>query len=539
MAGQFLHDARRVVRLIALLARWGTSPLLRRVLHLGPSRLSFGVRIRRVIEGMGVTYTKLGQFLAMRFDILPPEVCRELDHLFERAPHLAPGLVRQLLEEELGVPREAAFASFDERPMAAASISQVHRAITRDGEPVAVKIQRPGIEAVFRSDVRLLLHLAALTDYLGWLGKIPAVELVEQFAAFTAQELDFGAEGRTADRVRKDITGMGVQVPRVRWDLSTQRVLTMELVEGVSLLSVCQLAESKGGAAVAEWLPDVDLLVFINTLANACLYQMFVSGLFHGDPHPGNILVTSSGTPVLVDFGIFGELGPGTRSLLARFYESLGQGDIPAAVRYYLDISRPTPETDLQAFRQQLAESLREWYELTLSQRGTVRERHPLRFVGDIIDVMRQNAVRMPPEQLLFWRALTTLASVALRLPVQFDLIAALRAFFEERRPSACERGADALAGFSWSRLQSVGQPVPRSLRTALRLTPTLQLQPRPPRRQRSDERRNVENLTLALVTISVTVAGAGIAQSTISFGLFVFVAASALTIVTRRMLRR
>jgi ubiquinone biosynthesis protein len=438
-----------VVLLLALILRWGSAPLLRRLLRLRPSRLSTGDRIRRVIDRMGVTYTKLGQFLAMRFDILPPEIGLALEGLFESAPEIPLPLVRRRLEQELGGPPEAVFARFEERPIAAASISQVHRAVTRDGETVAVKLQRPGIEEVLRSDLRLLLRTAAMADRLRVFGNVRAVALVEQFAEFTERELDFRIEGSTAEEVRNQSAGLGVTIPRIRWDLSTPRILTMQFVDGVSALWVCQTAETAGLRAVRERLPGVDLLALVETLGRACLHHMFVSGLFHGDPHPGNILVSRDGTPALLDFGIFGRLDPHIRRLLGRFYELLSNGNVQEAVRCYLHICPPSEATDLGAYRGELTVALREWYDVTRSDRGPLRERHPFRFVADITGAMRRNMVPMPPDQLLFWRALSTLGSLAVRWPVRFDLTATLRAFFEEQQGPIWQRALEMLQGAS------------------------------------------------------------------------------------------
>src|SRR5688572_2727699 len=161
-----------------------------------------GIRVRRAFERLGVTYVKLGQFLAMRFDILPEDVCRELAKLFDAVPPMKAALVLRAIEEEFGEPADTLFAEFREEPLAAASIAQVHRAVLQSGEVVAVKVQRPRIREIFAADIRNLRRLAYAGDVLRILGPQSMVEAVEEFQRFTSREMDFLTEANTAQKLR-------------------------------------------------------------------------------------------------------------------------------------------------------------------------------------------------------------------------------------------------------------------------------------------------------------------------------------------------
>ena len=242
--------ARRAGELLWTMARYGSSPLLRRVLRLGQASPSGPVRLRLAMEHLGLTYVKLGQYLAMRFDILPPEVCRELGRLFEGVEPMHPQVVSEMITVGLGRPPEQLYASFSPTPTASASVGQVHEARTLDGMKVAVKVQRKGIERVLRADTSNLRALTRLVDAFHVLGALSATELLAQFTTWTFRELDFVLEGRTAEQVGKGALQFE-KIPRVRWDLTCPLVLTLEFVEGLSMAQI--VAEVEAGART-RWL---------------------------------------------------------------------------------------------------------------------------------------------------------------------------------------------------------------------------------------------------------------------------------------------
>jgi ubiquinone biosynthesis protein len=239
---------------------------------------------------LGVTYIKLGQFLALRFDILPWEVCEELGRLFDSVPPMPAAAVRKALETEFLAPIEVVFRTFEWTPIAAASIAQVHHATTHDGDEVAVKVRRVDAATLFAADVRILQKVALLLDWFGAVAPHSLDQVLAEFARFTNREMDFLIEGNTAEEVRRN-AGPSERVPKIYWNLTRRSVLTMEFIQGRRLSDVLTMIEGHQcpGASAA---PDRDIARGIRNLAYACLRQLFVTGLFLADPHPGNIFLT-------------------------------------------------------------------------------------------------------------------------------------------------------------------------------------------------------------------------------------------------------
>jgi ubiquinone biosynthesis protein len=445
--GRWTRGRLRLLRLGALcwtLGRYGLGPLFRRLLHLGPSGPSVPVRVRLAFESLGLTYLKLGQYLAMRFDILPPDICRELGHLFEGVPPMAPEAVAQVIKSGLGAPADQLFASFEAEPLAAASVAQVHIAYTKDGQKVAVKVQRVGIRGVLVADTSNLRLVTRLVDAFHLLGRLSATEMLDQFTNWTMNELDFMIEGRTAEDVARDAVEFE-KIPAVHWDLTSSTVLTLEFIDGISLATIVAEVDASGPEAVAELRPDIDLDLVLHQVTFASLNQIFVRGLFHGDAHPGNVLVQPGRGIAMVDFGIFGSLTPFDREILAGQIENLAVGRIDESLRYYRAQLSVTDQSDTEAFRREARAVLQTWYDVSLRAGATVPERHIGKYTGQMIDISRRYGLRYDMSYLLYWRALNAMDSTSLRLSKTFDLIAELRQFFSEIRPSPAQRLLDAL----------------------------------------------------------------------------------------------
>ncbi len=432
-------DIYRGILVVALFLWRFLVPLAVRLIGRNVDPREIGVLLRGALERMGVTYNKVGQYLAIRFDILPTEVCQELGALFENTAPLPPKVVRAALERELGGSLIAVFKWFDDQPLGAASIAQVHRAETLDGAQVVVKVQRPGIRETFDADMRNLSRLAWMADRLGVLGHISLVDLVQEFAEFTRREMNFLEEAATASRMR--LSGSPyAYIPEIYMSLCTPSVLVMEFIEGVSLLRICELAESGQSAEISRLLPGVNLGDAVGRLAKACLLQLFVTGVFHGDPHPGNILLRRDGQVVFIDFGIFGELTPYERGLSASYIENLALGNLEAAFRSFSRLTSPSADTDMRSYRREMIQVLRRWREASGNPDLSAQEKHTGRYMNEIITVMRKHDVRLRRNQLLFWRVLIILDATALRVPVNFDLLAAMRSFFVDIRPHLIKR---------------------------------------------------------------------------------------------------
>jgi ubiquinone biosynthesis protein len=520
--GNALLDLRRALALLGVVAR-----LLLPALLLGwRGRMTeAGARLRLALEQLGVTYLKLGQYLAIRFDIVPPEIGRELEQLFDRVSPIGYDQVRDVLIAELGDAPETLFRAIDQEPIASASIAQVHKARLHDGRRVALKVQRPGIERIVRADLRNMRRIATLIDLIGLLGGLSARETVQELGVWTLRELDFLTEADAADRLRRHV-GPFERIPEIHRDLSTPRVLTMELMDGLSLAIVGRLYDTGGETAVRVQLPGVDLALALRRLFDGYLHQLFEVGFFHGDPHPGNVIIREDSTIAYVDFGIFGELTPHELRIVRRHVEAIAVGDIAESLRYYLKQVYPTADTDMTAYRDAAASVLRRWYEASRdSSRTSVADRHLGRYSGEMLDLVRRHRLQMRTSTLLFWRSLIIVNSTVLRFPGTVDPLTATREFFE---PSP----AELLANYVGVSLDS-----DRALTTAtlLRAAPieaqrTLDAAARNERAWLAeideagpafrDNNRRARGLALALVGLSLGIVGSGSPVAALDAGL-------------------
>lgn len=433
-------DVRRVALLLGKIIGFGLLPL-GRFLPWTP-RASFAVRLRLAIEDLGLTYLKLGQFMALRFDILPADVCRELNNLFESVKPMPFGVAVGIIESELRAPMSELYAEFSPQPIAAASVGQVHTAYLKSGQHVVVKVQRSGLRPIFEADIRNLGRIASLIDAAGVLGKLSAKGMLDEFAQWTLRELDFTIEGRTAERVSAASQSF-VLIPAVCWGLTTKRVLTMEYVEGLSASQLANLVSEGGMELVHARLPGLNLQVSLKRFAKACLKQLFTIGFFHGDPHPGNVLFRDDNRVVFLDFGIFGSLSRYEREVVAGQIENLATGNIEASFRFYEKQLIPTDDSDLERLRKEAMEILERWYRTSMNQASTLAEKHLAKYTAEMIEISRRNHVRYGLNYLLFWRALNLLNATLLLVAPQFDLMKELRDFFRDARPGLIPRWAE------------------------------------------------------------------------------------------------
>ncbi len=310
-------------------------------------------RMRRAVEALGPTFVKIGQIVAMRPDYVPIEYALALRQLQNHAEPFGSESARQMVEAELGHPLDELFADFEPEPFAAASLAQVHRATLPDGRRVAVKIQRPGAERQMRDDLDLLALLARRLERRApqVLGFRPTA-LVADLRETTLRELDFREEARTCERVGAFFAGRAdIVIPWVDADRTTRRVLTMEFVEGVS---------PAPATALREQGLDVDLL--LNAGARAMLDQLFTLGIFHADPHPGNLLFLPGDRVAFLDFGMFGRLNARNRRRLALMVWALVQGDFDVVAGQLLGFATLGPGADPDAFRDAFDDVVQDWY---------------------------------------------------------------------------------------------------------------------------------------------------------------------------------
>jgi ubiquinone biosynthesis protein len=391
----------------------------------GPAAL--GKRLKQAFERLQVTYLKLGQYLAIRADLLPRELCRELEALFDEVAPLELSVVEQVIASELGQPADEVFAEFAPEPIAAASIAQVHRATLRDGRSVAVKVQRPGIREIFAADMRLIRLLARLIDLSGILPLVRLTRAAAEFETFTSREMDFRQEAATATRIRA-MRLPGCVIPAIVYQLSTSRVLVMDYIHGISL---AQIVRAYAGDEAPDFSPEFIRRALTN-LARVSLRQLYVEGFFHADPHPGNVLILPDGRVGLIDFGIFGELTPMQTQRMRAYVSALVRADFATSAWHLVRVYRTHERSDIEGAQRDIARVLAGWH-AAWSTPGTPPEQRQIgRFLGQIIEVMKQRRIEMSTDTLLFWRSMTVLNASTSRMRGDYDLLGAMRDFFSE-----------------------------------------------------------------------------------------------------------
>lgn len=395
----------------------------------GAASSRFSVRLRTTLEGLGPTFIKLGQFLAIRFDLLPFDICRSLEALFENVHHMPLDDVRRVIEDDLRTPLELLFSRFEPMPVAAASLAQVHVAQTATGEQVAVKVQRPGVAELLKTDLRIMRRLARMADAIEIFGWISLTEMIGQFSYYVEREVDFVQEGRTADVLRCNAVH-GEIIPRVHWDLTTVRVLTLEFVDGISLGEVTRRFRAGAMQSIHDRFPNFQIARVLHNLVFSALHQLFVAGSFHGDPHPGNVIACADNRIALVDFGIAGHLTEQHRELLRKYLAFLALGNFEESYRHFAQLFEVTEDSDVAAFKGEMIALLRQWHRLAGDPSVPAELRLAGRFSDKVSAIVRKHRLRMSMDTLLFWRVLITLDSTAQRFSAHFDLLHELRMFF-------------------------------------------------------------------------------------------------------------
>lgn len=318
-----LRAAPRLMQIVCVLARHKFLGALRGKRHWPPPK-----EVRETFEELGLTFLKFGQVLAMRRDLLPDAYIKELELLHDQLPALGIDAVRATIEVELGAPLPELFASFSETPLAAATIAQVHEATLHDGRRVAVKVQRPGLEAMIVKDIAALTCLVAVGEKL--FPRLLALDLpvlVQEFANSLNRETDFGHEARSITLFRTALADIpDLWIPDVVAERSNGNVLTMDFSTGERVDLYARLHP--------EEMPRL-----INVLVRLMLQTIFEEGLFHADPHPGNVLVLPDGRLSLLDFGMTGELDEPMRESLKLLLEAVVRGDARAATEAYLEMA--------------------------------------------------------------------------------------------------------------------------------------------------------------------------------------------------------
>ncbi|MEJ7790348.1 MAG: AarF/UbiB family protein [Gaiellaceae bacterium] len=374
-----------------------------------------GRHLREMLDELGPTFVKFGQLLSTRPDVVPPDIVVELRSLQDDVRGFPFEQARQVVEAELGLTLQQAFLRFDEVPVAAASIGQVHRAALPNGDEVVVKVQRPNAPRQIESDLALLYQAARIIkERVRSLDFIDAAALVDEFARSIRQELDYKLEGRNADTFRRNFAGSEVvSVPKVYWSYSGTRILTLEFLDGVQLADLDVEALS---------LDERRELAY--RMSETWMEMIFRHGFFHGDPHPANILILDGSRIGLVDFGLVGKLSDGDMTKLTQLFIDAATENIDALPRRLADLGVRYPKERGEEFTAELRDLFYRYYGVTLA------EIDPIQVIREGFALIYSMNLRLPTRFVLLDKAIATLGSVGIDLYPAFNV-------FEVARPYA------------------------------------------------------------------------------------------------------
>jgi ubiquinone biosynthesis protein len=388
------------------------------------------IRFRRVLEDLGPTFVKLGQVLSTRPDIVPRAFIAELKKLQDNVEELPAGVARAQVEDALGAPIDELYAEFDDAPLGAASIGQVHRAVTKDGRECVVKIQRPDIDEKIRSDLDILYTLARLLE-----ATIEEVELysptgiVREFSGALMKELDFTLEAKNAREFREHFAADPfVTAPEVIDELTDVKVLTMEFVKAQ------KLADLEGGTPRASLVLD--------RLLDSVVKQVLYDGFYHADPHPGNIFIDDENRLIFIDFGMIGRLSSGQQDEVINLIIAVLTGDTDGIARTLLRMGRPLGRVSMREFKADVVR-IRDRYLLS-----NLADINVTQFVQEVMDAAQYHRIQLNSSYAVLVKTATTIEGIMRTLEPELDIISRATPYVRQlaaRRFSARKVAASAL----------------------------------------------------------------------------------------------
>lgn len=365
------------------------------------------LHLRLALEELGPTFIKLGQILSTRADLLPPEYLVELAKLQDSATPVAFEEIHRALVTELGRPIKEVFAQFDPVPLAAASIGQAYAATLWDGTEVVVKVRRPGVVEQVNEDLEILRELAATASrHWSFADRYDLTGLVDEFSQTLRAELDYVREGHNAEQFAANFADDSrIHVPRVFWEVSTARVLTLERIRGVKINDLNALDEQ---GTDRRWLADYATKVVVKMVCE--------DGFFHADPHPGNFFIEPNDTIGLIDFGMVGVLDEHTQDLLAELLIAINQQDANRLVDVFLDLGVTRKRIDRASFRRDIERLLSTYWRLPLGELKVTA------LLNDVYSVMRVHHMHLPPNLALLLKTVIMIEGLGVNLDPDFHL---------------------------------------------------------------------------------------------------------------------
>jgi ubiquinone biosynthesis protein len=465
-----MRDLGRLHDIASILIRYGFGDLVRR-LGLEPAlekagkalhwthfeellKLDPPQRVRRAMEEMGPTFIKFGQILATRVDLFSPEWIVEFEKFHDRVPPLPFAGIRPQLEEDLGAPVGEIFAEFDETPLAAASIAQVHKARLPTGERVIVKIRRPGIRPTIEADLRLLERLVGIIEReFPDARRFHPQEVLRQFKLSLRNELDLLTEARNAERAANNFKGDGnILIPRVFWEYCGERLNVQKFIDGLAGREIAALADA-----------GFDRKLLAQRGADAVLKMVLIDGFFHADPHPGNFIYVPENRLAFIDFGMVGSLSELRQAQVVDLLNAIVVRDAPTIVEVLLDWADDTsPSTERLV--SEVGMFVDKYHGVALRQLRLAD------ILGDMAALMRDHQLTLPPDLTMLFKTLITLEGMGRQLDPDFDIVNQVgpllaKATLERSKPDAMIRHAQRNMGSLMAVLGALPQDIRRIMR--------------------------------------------------------------------------
>ena len=377
-------------------------------------RLSQPQRLRLVMEELGPTFIKLGQLLSTRPDVLDKAYIHEFSKLQDKVPAVSFEEINAQIQRELGYPAEELFAEFSTKPLAAASIAQVHRGKLKSGEEVVFKVRRPGIVKIVETDIDVLMGLAYLIEqHVPTVALYDPVGLVKEFRRSIMRELNFTREGRTVDRSAVNFAeSQTVYTPKIFWDYTGDIVLTMEYVDGIKISALEELTAQ-----------GYDLKEIARRGADAFLKQVLDFGLFHADPHPGNVFILPDQIICMLDYGMVGRLGQDLKDQLIDLLQALLNRDVDRIISQLLYSGELTDDSDMKNLRRDLHDFIEDYYDIVLQDIKVGK------LLTEFIEILTHHRIHFPADFMILAKALVIMEGVGRQLDPEFNMINHMRPY--------------------------------------------------------------------------------------------------------------
>ena len=374
------------------------------------------VMLRRTLERLGPTFIKFGQLLSVRPDLIPKEYSKELEKLQDKVPEFPFEDAKSIIEKEFGKSIEHLFLHFEKKPIASASISQVHKAILKNGDKVAVKIQRANVKHLMETDIEIMFYFAGLLENnVENIRRFKPVKIISEFKEWTEKELDFRLEARNAKRFGQNFKGSKtVHIPKIYDELTTERILTLEFMDGIELHNIKEIKKRK-----------LDFDAIIKNGFDAVMTQVFVHGIFHADPHPGNIIVMRNNSIAFVDFGIVGYFDEKLKNMCIDLLYGIVEQDEELVMETLVGMGMES-DADYEQLKSDIG------FVIQPLQGSSVRDIKVSRVLEEILDIGLRHKIKVPASFVLFGKTIITLEGVAIEYDPNFKIIETAKPFIEK-----------------------------------------------------------------------------------------------------------